>query len=46
MAFKKTFAYAGHEQLQKVLENPKILLLNFELEWAAEKDGEIRLDDP
>ena len=32
--------------MEKVLESPKILLLNFELEWAAEKDGEIRLDDP
>lgn len=47
VAFKKTFSYAGHEQLKKKIENPKIMLLNFELEWQAEKDNaEIRLSDP
>ncbi|KAH0573654.1 TCP-1 chaperonin subunit eta [Spironucleus salmonicida] len=47
IAFKKTFSYAGHEQYKKCIESPKILLLNFELEWSAEKEGaEIRLNDP
>lgn len=32
VAFKKTFAYAGFEQQPKYFENPKILLLNIELE--------------
>ena len=31
----------------KKIENPKILLLGFELEWSAEKEqAEVRLDDP
>lgn len=38
VAFKKTFTYAGYQQQQKKIPNPKILLLNFELEWAAEKE--------
>ncbi|TNJ27240.1 TCP-1 chaperonin subunit eta [Giardia muris] len=47
VAFKKTFSYAGHEQLPKRIENPKILCLNVELEWQAEKDNaEVRLTDP
>lgn len=32
VAFKKTFAYAGFEQQPKHFQNPKILLLNVELE--------------
>ena len=32
VAFKKTFAYAGFEQQPKHFDNPKILLLNVELE--------------
>jgi hypothetical protein len=32
VAFKKTFAYAGFEQMSKKFEDPKILLLNVELE--------------
>ncbi|CAL6019103.1 TCP-1_chaperonin subunit eta [Hexamita inflata] len=47
VAFKKTFTYAGYEQQKKLLNDPKILLLNFELEWSAEKDkAEIHLSDP
>ena len=47
VAFKKTFTYAGYEQQKKLIENPKIMLLNFELEWSAEKErAEIRLTDP
>lgn len=47
MAFKKTFSYAGFEQQPKRFENPKVLLLNIELELKAEKDNaEIRVNDP
>jgi len=45
VAFKKTFSYAGFEQQPKKIENPKILLLNLELELKAEKDNaEIRVE--
>ncbi|KAL8438896.1 hypothetical protein Efla_005376 [Eimeria flavescens] len=47
VAFKKTFSYAGFEQQPKTFTNPKILLLNLELELKAEKENaEIRLDNP
>merc|ERR1719199_343524 len=47
VAFKKTFSYAGFEQQPKTFENPKILLLNLELELKAEKDNaEVRLSNP
>jgi T-complex protein 1 subunit eta len=47
VAFKKTFSYAGFEQQPKSFENPKILLLNLELELKAEKDNaEVRITDP
>ena len=47
VAFKKTFSYAGFEQQPKSFDNPKILLLNVELELKNEKENaEIRLDDP
>jgi len=47
VAFKKTFSYAGFEQQPKNFTNPKILLLNLELELKAEKDNaEIRITDP
>lgn len=47
VAFKKTFSYAGFEQQPKAFDNPKILLLNIELELKSERDNaEIRLDDP
>lgn len=47
VAFKKTFSYAGFEQQQKIFKNPKILLLNVELELKAEKDNaEVRVKDP
>lgn len=43
VAFKKTFSYAGFEQQPKKFENPKILLLNVELELKSEKENaEIR----
>jgi T-complex protein 1 subunit eta len=45
VAFKKTFSYAGFEMQQKKYENPKIAMLNIELELKAEKDNaEIRVD--
>merc|ERR1719456_314452 len=47
VAFKKTFSYAGHEQQAKTFTNPKILLLNLELELKAEKDNaEVRIKSP
>jgi len=47
VAFKKTFSYAGFEQQPKHLTNPKILLLNVELELKSEKENaEIRISDP
>ncbi len=39
VAFKKTFSYAGFEQQPKSFSNPKILLLNIELELKAEKEN-------
>ena len=46
MAFKKTFSYAGFEMQPKKYHNPKIALLNIELELKAEKDNaEIRVDN-
>lgn len=45
VAFEKTFAYAGFEQQPKSFKNPKILLLNIELELKAERDNaEVRID--
>ncbi|XP_041368092.1 T-complex protein 1 subunit eta-like [Gigantopelta aegis] len=45
VAFKKTFSYAGFEMQRKKYDNPKIALLNVELELKAEKDNaEIRVD--
>lgn len=47
VAFKKTFSYAGFEQQQKKFDNPKICLLNLELELKSEKENaEIRIEDP
>uniref|UniRef100_A0A8C9GX69 T-complex protein 1 subunit eta n=1 Tax=Piliocolobus tephrosceles TaxID=591936 RepID=A0A8C9GX69_9PRIM len=47
VAFKKTFSYAGFEQQPKTFSNPKILLLNVELELKAEKENaEVRIDNP
>ncbi len=47
VAFKKTFSYAGFEQQPKKFENPKILLLNIELELKAERaNAEIRIENP
>lgn len=44
VAFKKTFSYAGFEMQPKTYKNPKIALLNIELELKAERDNaEIRL---
>ncbi|KAL1503628.1 hypothetical protein AB1Y20_012104 [Prymnesium parvum] len=46
VAFKKTFSYAGFEQMKKKFENPKIVLLNVELELKAERDNaEVRISD-
>lgn len=47
VAFKKTFSYAGFEQQPKSFTNPKILLLNVELELKSEKENaEVRINDP
>eukprot|EP00825_Cyclidium_porcatum_P014351 TRINITY_DN176_c0_g1_i2.p1 TRINITY_DN176_c0_g1~~TRINITY_DN176_c0_g1_i2.p1 ORF type:complete len:503 (-),score=110.81 TRINITY_DN176_c0_g1_i2:314-1822(-) len=47
VAFKKTFSYAGFEQQPKKFTNPKICLLNIELELKAEKENaEIRIEKP
>ncbi|KAK1441874.1 T-complex protein 1 subunit eta [Babesia gibsoni] len=47
VAFKKTFTYAGAEQQPKKFTDPKILLLNLELELKAEKENaEILIKDP
>ncbi|CAF1487788.1 unnamed protein product [Adineta steineri] len=46
VAFKKTFSYAGFEMQQKKYTNPKIAILNIELELKAERDNaEVRLDN-
>jgi T-complex protein 1 subunit eta len=46
VAFKKTFSYAGFEMQRKRYENPKIALLNIELELKAERDNaEIRMNN-
>jgi len=46
VAFKKTFSYAGFEMQIKKFLNPKIALLNVELELKSEKENaEIRLDN-
>uniref|UniRef100_A0A3B0NAG0 T-complex protein 1 subunit eta n=1 Tax=Theileria annulata TaxID=5874 RepID=A0A3B0NAG0_THEAN len=47
VAFKKTFSYAGAEQQPKKFINPKILLLNLELELKSEKENaEIVINNP
>lgn len=46
VAFKKTFSYAGFEMQPKHYVNPKIALLNIELELKAERENaEIRVDN-
>lgn len=45
VAFKKTFSYAGFEMQPKTYTNPKIALLNIELELKAEKENaEVRVN--
>lgn len=47
VCFKKTFSYAGFEQQPKSFLNPKIAILNIELELKAEKDNaEVRIENP
>ena len=47
VSFPKSFSYAGFEQQPKRIENPKIIILNVELELKAEKDNaEIRIENP
>ncbi len=46
VAFKKTFSYAGFEMQSKAFDDPKIALLNIELELKAEKENaEVRVDN-
>lgn len=47
VCFMKTFSYAGFEQQPKSFVNPKVALLNLELDLKAEKDNaEIRIENP
>jgi T-complex protein 1 subunit eta len=47
VSFKKTFAYAGFEQQPKSFKNPKVVVLNVELELKSERaNAEIRIKDP
>ena len=47
VAFKRTFFYAGFDQQPKHFKDPKILLLNVELELKAEGEAaEVRVTDP
>jgi len=44
VAFKKTFSYAGFEMQPKSYKDPKVLLLNIELELKSEKENaEVRV---
>ncbi|XP_063877729.1 T-complex protein 1 subunit eta-like [Scylla paramamosain] len=46
VAFKKTFSYAGFEMQPKHYDDPKIAMLNIELELKAERDNaEIRVNN-
>jgi len=46
VAFQKTFSYAGFEMQEKNYENPKIALLNVELELKSEKENaEVRVSN-
>lgn len=46
VAFQKTFSYAGFEMAPKEFTDPKIALLNVELELKKEKENaEIRIDN-
>eukprot|EP00493_Phyllostaurus_siculus_P000782 UN00787 len=46
VAFPKTFSYAGFEQQPKRFENPKIALLQVELELKSEAaNAEVRMTD-
>ncbi len=46
VAFKKTFSYAGFEMQRKKFDNPKIALLNVELELKSEKENaELRIEN-
>lgn len=46
VAFKKTFSYAGFEMQPKSYTNPKIALLNIELELKSEKENaELRIEN-
>lgn len=47
VAFKKTFSYAGFEQQPKKISDPKIIVLNVELELKSEKENaEVRIENP
>lgn len=46
VGFKKTFSYAGFEMQPKKYQQPKIALLNIELELKAEKENaELRIEN-
>ena len=46
VGFKKTFSYAGFEMQRKKYNQPKIALLNIELELKSERENaELRIDN-
>lgn len=47
VVFKRTFSYAGYEQQPKLIKNPKILLLDHEIELKHQKEfAKISINDP
>ncbi len=38
LCFYKSFSYAGYETQPKTIQNPKILVLNYELEWKHQNE--------
>ena len=46
VAFKKAFSYAGFEMQKKKYADPKIAMLNIELELKAERENaEVQVDN-
>lgn len=44
VAFEKCFTYAGYEQQPKRIKNPRLAVLNVELEWKSEvENSEMRI---
>lgn len=46
VAFKKSFSFAGHEQLPKKIKNPKIILLDEEIELRSlRENAQLKVDE-